>query len=52
MTQEERLVEAIVNKRLIESTEIFNYLITNKALAVLENFKKKQAKKLFNKNKE
>lgn len=52
MTQEERLVEAIVNKRTIESTELFNYLITNKALTKLESFKKEQAKKLFNKNKE
>lgn len=52
MTQEERLIESIINKRKVESTELFNYLITNKALTKLESFKRDQAKKLFNKNRE
>lgn len=52
MTQEERLVAAILEKRTIESSELFNYLITNKALSKIESFKKDQAQRIFNKDKE
>jgi hypothetical protein len=47
-TQEQRLVAAIVENKKIETQELFNFLISKKALERLESFKVNTATKLFN----
>lgn len=49
MNSEEKLIQAIVENKTIEREEMFNFLLAQKAIIKLEDYKKKLATKLFNK---
>lgn len=46
-TQEERLVSSILEHKKIETEELFNYLISKKALEKLEDFKIQVGSNMF-----
>lgn len=51
MTPEQKLIISIIENKKIEISEMFNYLISKKAIAKLEEFKVSTANKLFNTSK-